>query len=144
MSSDGIPRRPRAPDPEEARRARIYSDRLHSLIVGIPIIVVLVAVVWYLKSTEDAAKQPLVLTEQQTLAGEFQGVSGTERERYLWLMSDGKRRGVHVLPVQEEALAALEKGRVLQLLAAPREAGTKVLWLVEARDGELILSPPVE
>lgn len=134
-----IRRRPREADPEEARRARIFSDRLHSLIVGIPIIVVLIAVGWYMKATDDAARQPLMLSQLQLLSGEYRGISGTERERFLWLSVDEKRKGVRITIDQEGVLRVLEKGSIVQLDVAPREGGASVLWLVSARHGEQLL-----
>jgi len=124
------------------RRARILGDRLHSLIVGVPVLVVLIAIGVYLQRSDSEARSPLLLESSVHFAGSFQGSSGTESERYLWLIdADGRRRGLRLHVRQEAKLAALARGAGLQVDAAPRAEGG-ALWLVRlAHDGQILIQP---
>jgi len=136
------PRERIEPDPAEMRRASILGNRLHSLIIGVPVLVVLIAIGVYLQRSDSEAHSPLLLESSVHLTGSFQGSSGTERERYLWLIdADGRRRGLRLHARQERNLAELARGAALELDAAPRAEGD-ALWLVRlAHDGQTLIQP---
>jgi hypothetical protein len=103
---------------------------------------------YYYHSENRQQTGALILDQSVSIEGRYQGTSAQSSrrnaQRILWLRSLSGLRGYRVSADQLPALEQLEEDTVINIVAAPRVADSKVLWVyrLSTAQGEL-LSPSV-
>ena len=102
---------------------------------------------FYYRAEQAQIKGDLVLGEQVALQGQYKGMSEvkslSESRYFFWLDHGETSRGARIDAAQWAALKglnpALQQGEQLQVVAAPRVAGSTTVWVIAIeRGGESI------
>jgi len=112
---------------------------IESVLTALPLLMVIIGVGFYYYNERKQSGGDLYLEQTQHHIGDYVGLSqqgkSVKAQRILWFeTADKKQRGARVNYQQAQRLLELQedklqKGVAIELWAAPRVAGSAVLWL---------------
>lgn len=115
------------------------SDRIYSILTAFPAMMLIVALYFYYSAENEQAGGELQLEQQQHIVGTFKGLSGTNINRsgqvFLWVTAADRDRGMRIDGWDADELVSLQKGDSLEVWAAPRVEGSRVLWVFKVISG---------
>jgi len=112
-------------------------SRIHSVLTALPVLMLVGGLYIYYNGEQSQREGALLMAEAIELHGDFKGLSevksGGEGQHYLWLIVEGRSRGVRLSVVDyttiQSADPPLAQAQSIVVNAAPRVAGSRVLWL---------------
>jgi len=119
-------------------------NRIQSVLIALPVVMLVIGLAVYFRGESAQNNGAPVLSEMVSREVVFKSVSEVsgigKPKYYLWYTSGDSSRGVRTTAPQQEQLANLSAGDVLNLELAPRVAGSNTLWAYRVfRNGALIV-----